>query len=202
VLTPLTFVGDDAALIEALRAGHPGAAAALYDRYVGQVRLMLRSILGPDDDIPDLLQEVFIRAIDRIGKVREADRLGAWLTTIAVFVGRAHIRLRSRRKWLRLFSPERTAPRQLQQPPSDARRALRQVYAVLDEMPIAQRMAFVLRYVHGATLVEAAEASDTSLATIKRRLSRAERHFLDAVRGRPELAGWLEEGTRWAEKKT
>ena len=202
MLTPLTFVGDDAALIEALRAGHPGAAAALYDRYVGQVRLMLRSILGPDDDIPDLLQDVFIRAIDRIGKVRDPDRLGAWLTTIAVFVGRAHIRLRSRRKWLRLFSPERIAPRQLQQPPSDARRALRQVYAVLDDMPVAQRMAFVLRYVHGATLVEAAEASNTSLATIKRRLSRAERLFLDAVRGRPELAGWLEEGTRWAEKKS
>ncbi len=201
LLTPLTFVGDDAALIEALRAGHPGAAAALYDRYAGQVRLTLRSILGPDDDIPDLLQEVFIRAIDRVGKVRQADRLGAWLTAIAVFVGRAQIRLRSRRKWLRLFSPERTRPRQMEQPPSDARRALRQVYAVLDDMPIDQRLAFVVRYVHGATLIEAAEACGTSLATIKRRLSRAEGRFLDAARGRPELAHWLDEGTRWTEKK-
>jgi len=174
----------------------------LYDRYAGPVRLMLRSILGPDDDVPDLLQEVFIRAMDRIGNVREADRLGAWLTTIAVFVGRAHIRLRSRRKWLRLFSPERTAPRQLHQPPSDVRRALRDVYAVLDDMPVVPRMAFVLRYIHGATLVEVAEACDASLATIKRRLSRAERHFLNAVRQRPELAGWLEEGTRWAENKS
>ncbi|HVY36762.1 MAG TPA: sigma-70 family RNA polymerase sigma factor [Polyangia bacterium] len=201
LLTPLTFVGDDAALIEALRAGHPGAAAAFYDRYAGQVRLTLRSILGPDDDIPDLLQEVFIRAMDRVGKVREADRLGAWLTTIAVFVGRAHIRVRSRRKWLRLFSPERTRLRQLEQPPSDARRALREVYALLDDMPVDQRMAFVLRYVHGVTLVEAAEACDTSLATIKRRLSRAEARFLQAVRRRPELARWLEEGTRWTEKR-
>ena len=163
---------------------------------------MLRSILGPDDDIPDLLQEVFIRALDGVGAVRDADRLGAWLTTIAVFVGRAHIRLRSRRKWLRLFSPERTAPRQLQQPPTDARRALRQVYAVLDDMPVDQRMAFVLRYIHGATLVEAAEACDTSLATIKRRLSRAEQQFREAVRQRPELAGRLEEGTKWAAKKS
>jgi RNA polymerase sigma-70 factor (ECF subfamily) len=202
LLTPLTFVGDDAALVEALRAGHPGAAAVLYDRHAGQVRLMLRSILGPDDDIPDLLQEVFIRALDGVGNVRDADRLGAWLTTIAVFVGRAHIRLRSRRKWLRLFSPERTAPRQLQQPPTDARRALRQVYAVLDGMPVDQRMAFVLRYIHGVTLVEAAEACDTSLATIKRRLSRAEQRFRVAARRWPELAGRLEEGTRWAAKKS
>ena len=36
MVTPLTFVGDDTALVEALRAGHPGAPAALYDRYSGQ----------------------------------------------------------------------------------------------------------------------------------------------------------------------
>ena len=202
LLIPLTFVGDDATLIEALSAGHPGAAAAFYDRYASHVRLTLRSILGPDDDIPDLLQEVFIRAIAGAGKVREPDRIAAWLTTIAVFVGRAHIRVRARRKWLRLFSPERTRARQLEQPPTDARRALRQVYAVLDDMPLNERMAFVLRYVHGATLVEAAEACDTSLATIKRRLSRAEGHFLETVRGLPELARWLEEGTRWTKKNS
>ena len=201
VLTPLTFIGDDPALVAALRAGHPGAAAALYDRYAGHVRLTLRSILGPDDDIPDLLQEVFIRALDRVDGIREVDRLSSWLTTIAIFVARAQIRLRSRRRWLRFFSPERTRPRQLEQPSSDARRALREIYAVLDRMPTDQRMAFVLRYLHGVTLVEAAEACETSLATIKRRLTRAEARFLEAVRRRPGLVQWLEEGTRWTEKK-
>ena len=165
------------------------------------MRLTLRSILGPDDDIPDLLQEVFIRALDRVDRIRDADRLASWLTTIAIFVGRAQIRLRSRRRWLGFFSPERTRARQLEQPSSDARRALREVYAVLDGMPVDQRMAFVLRHVHGTTLVEAAEACETSLATIKRRLTRAEARFLAAVRERPGLAQWLEEGTRWTEKK-
>jgi RNA polymerase sigma-70 factor (ECF subfamily) len=201
LVTPLTFVGDDAALVEALRAGHPGAVAALYDRYAAPVRLTLRSILGPDDEIPDLLQEVFIRALDRIGKLREVDRLGSWLTTMAVFVGRAQIRVRSRRRWLRVFSPERTRPRQLEQPSSDARRAMREIYAVLDGMPVDQRMAFVLRHFHGARLAEAAEACETSLATVKRRLAQAEARFLEAVRRQPGLAQWLEEGTRWTEKK-
>ena len=201
LVTPLTFVGDDAALVEALRAGHPGAVAVLYDRYAAQVRLTLRSILGPDDEIPDLLQEVFIRALDRIGKLREVDRLGSWLTTMAVFVGRAQIRVRSRRRWLRVFSPERTRARQLEQPPSDARRAMREIYAILDRMPIDQRMVFVLRHFHGARLAEAAEACETSLATVKRRLARAEARFLEAVRRQPGLAQWLEEGTRWTENK-
>ena len=201
LVTPLTFVGDDAALVEALRVGHPGAVAALYDRYAAQVRLTLRSILGPDDEIPDLLQEVFIRALDRIGKLREVDRLGSWLTTMAVFVGRAQIRVRSRRRWLRVFSPERTRARHLEQPPSDARRAVREIYAVLDGMPIDQRMVFVLRHFHGARLAEAAEACETSLATVKRRLAQAEARFLEAVRRQPGLAQWLEEGTRWTENK-
>jgi RNA polymerase sigma-70 factor (ECF subfamily) len=201
LLTPLTFVGDDAALIEALRAGHPGAAAAFYDRHAARVRMALRSILGPDDDLPDLLQEVFIRALDRVGQLREVDRLSGWLTGIAVFVARAHIRVRTRRSWLRLFSPARTALQQLEQPSSDARRALREVYAVLDLMPVDHRMAFVLRHVHGATLVEVAEACATSLATVKRRLARAEKSFLLAARQRSGLAEWLGEGTKWTAEK-
>jgi RNA polymerase sigma-70 factor (ECF subfamily) len=202
LLTPLTFVGDDAALVDALRAGHPGAAAAFYDRYAEHVRLTLRSILGPDEEIPDLLQEVFIRALDRIRKLREVDRLASWLTTMAVFVARAQIRIRSRRRWLRFFSPERAGPAQLEQPSSDARRALRELHAILDQMPVEERTAFVLRYLHRTTLLEAAEACKTSLATFKRRLTRAERRFRDAVRTRPEFTQWLDEGTKWAEKKT
>jgi RNA polymerase sigma-70 factor (ECF subfamily) len=158
--------------------------------------------LGPDEDIPDLLQEVFIRALDRVRKLREVDRLSSWLTTMAIFVGRAQIRIRSRRRWLRVFSPERTRTSQLEQPSSDARRALRELHAILDRMPIDERVAFVLRYLHRITLLEAAEACQTSLATFKRRLSRAEARFREAVRGRPEFTQWLEEGTRWTEKKT
>jgi RNA polymerase sigma-70 factor (ECF subfamily) len=203
MLTPLTFVGDDAALVQALRAGHPGAAAVLFDRYSAHVQQTLRSTLGPDDDIPDLLQEVFIRVLDQIGSLREVDRLASWLTTIAVFVARAHIRVRTRRSWLRLFSPERTRSWQLEQPSSDARRALREVYAVLDQIPVERRMAFVLRYVHGMTLPDAAAACGTSLATLKRRLARAEKQFLEAARSRPSLVQWLEDWTRWnAQKQT
>ncbi len=200
MLTPLTFVGDDAALVQALRAGHPGAAAALYDRHAGHVQLTLRSTLGPDDDIPDLLQEVFIRALDQIENLREVDKLSSWLTTIAIFVARAQIRLRARRSWLRLFSPERTRSWQMEQPSSDARRALREVYVLLDRLALEQRLAFVARHVHGMTLAEAAEACETSLATFKRRLARAEKRFLEAARQRPSLAQWLEDGTRWNEQ--
>jgi RNA polymerase sigma-70 factor, ECF subfamily len=197
MLTPLTFVGDKHALLQALRAGHPGAAAAFYDQHAAHVSRTLRSVLGADEEIPDLLQEVFIRAIDGIGKVREIDRIGGWLTTIAIFVARAQIRRRARRSWLRTFSPERTDPHHEEQPSSEARAALREVYTVLGQIPIDERMAFALRYVEGMTLPGAAEVCETSLATFKRRLSRAEERFLAAASKRPTLEYWLKEGTRW-----
>lgn len=201
LLTHLKFAGNDAELIEALRAGHPGAAAAFYDRYAARVRATLRAILGPDNDLPDLVQEVFIRALDRVDRLREMERVASWLTTIAVFVARAQIRVRKRRTWLRVFSPERTTTQQIEQPSSEARRALREVYAILDGLAVDDRMAFVLRHFHGATLVDAAEACDTSLATLKRRLTRAEKRFLEAVRRRPGLAELMMEGTKWTARR-
>jgi RNA polymerase sigma-70 factor (ECF subfamily) len=198
MLTPIPFVADDdTALVQALRAGHPGAAAVFYDRYAAQVRAMLVSTLGPDDEVPDLLQEVLIRALDRIDTLREVDKLASWVATIAVFVARAHIRTRSRRSWLRLFSPHQTRSWQVEQPCSEARAALREVYAILDQLPVEQRMAFVLRHIHGMAMPDAAQACATSLSTFKRRLKRAMRYFLEVARTRPALVQWLEDETRW-----
>ena len=201
MLTPLTFVGDEHALLQALRAGHPGAAAVFYDQHVAHVSRTLRSALGADEEIPDLLQEVFIRAINSIGKLREIDRIGGWLTTIAIFVARAQIRRRARRSWLRTFSPEHAGLQHLTQPSSEARAALREVYDVLGQIPVDERMAFALRYIEGMTLPDAAEVCETSLATLKRRLSRAEKRFLEAASTRPVLEHWLQEGTRWNVQK-
>ena len=197
MVTPLTFARGDDDLIDALRAGHPGAAAVFYDRYAGSVHRTLQSVLGRDAEIPDLLQDVFIRAIDRISELEHLDQVRSWLTTIAVFTARAHIRRQTRRKWLFLFSPDQTKQNHLEPPSSDARRALRETYRTLDTLPANERIAFVLRIIEGMTLPEAAEAAGTSLATFKRRLSRAEKKFLDRVRERPLLQQWLQEGTRW-----
>lgn len=200
--TSLKSVASDATLIAALRAGQPGAAAAFYDRYASRVRATLRALLGPDADLPDLLQEVFIRALDRVEGLRDIERAGSWLTTIAVFVARAHLRVRKRRNWLRVFSPERTAAAQVEQPSSDARRTLRELYAILDRMPVDDRMAFLLRHFHGATLVDAAKACNTSLATLKRRLARAEKRFLEDVRRHPGMLERMAQGTKWTTPAT
>jgi len=197
MVTPLTFVGDSRALIQGLRTGHPGAAAAFYDQHAAHVYKILRSTLETESDVPDLLQDVFIRALDSIGGLEDPDLVRGWLASIAVFTARAHIRRAARRTWLGVFSPEKTRPAELEPPSSDARFALREIYQVLDAMPSDERMAFVLRIIDGMTLPAAAQTCRTSLATFKRRLARAEKQFLKAVAKRPALKQCLEDGTRW-----
>lgn len=197
MLTPLTFVGDDTALIQALGAGHPGAAAAFYDRHAPHVLRTLQSALGADEDLPDLLQDIFMTAISQIEDLHDIARVRSWLTGIAVFTARAHIRRRARRSWLSVFSPAHASVREQEPPPSDARRALGEIYRILGGMPADERLAFALRIIEGLTLPEVAEACRVSLATVKRRLQRAERRFVERARLRPELEHWLDKGTRW-----
>jgi RNA polymerase sigma-70 factor (ECF subfamily) len=201
MVTPLKFVGDERALVEALRSRHPGAVAALYEMHAGAVHRTLRSTLGPDTELPDLLQEVFIRALDGIGQLDDHERLRSWLLSIAVFSARGLIRRRARRKWLNLFSPQRTASTEQAPPNSDARMALREVYELLDRLPLDERVAFGLRVIDGMTLPDAAEACGVSLSTFKRRVARAEKAFVKEAERRPLLLPWLNAGTRWTLRK-
>jgi RNA polymerase sigma-70 factor (ECF subfamily) len=192
-LLPMPFVGDKIALVKAMLAGHPGAAAAFYDEFSGRVSRTLHAIMGSDEEIADLLQEVFIRGWKGIGRIRDLQRVDSWLMSIAVFVGREELRTRKRRHRLAAFSPER--PRDCEQPPLAARRALQEAYDLLNELPLDERMVFVLRHVEGMSLFDTAAACRISLSTVKRRLARADGRFLALAAERPAIADWVLTGT-------
>lgn len=194
----MLVLGDDASLVAALRAGNPAAPAALFDRHAAHLQRVLVRTLGLDPELPDLLHEVFLRALQEIGGLREGSSLKGWLTSIAVFTAREHIRRRSRRRWLRYLPWDELPDLEAPQAAPEVSEALRSTYAVLDELPADERIAFALRYVDQMELTEVAQGCRVSLATIKRRLARAEKRFVAIARRFPALEGWLEEGgARW-----
>jgi hypothetical protein len=65
----IAFIGDDAALVAALRSGHPAALAAFHDRYATHMLRMLVRVLGQDRDLEDVLHEVFVRALSSLRQV-------------------------------------------------------------------------------------------------------------------------------------
>jgi RNA polymerase sigma-70 factor, ECF subfamily len=188
----VSFAGDDETLLDGLQRGQPSAMIALFDRYAPLIERILARILGADPDLPDLVHEVFAGVLAGAAKVRKADALKDWLTSVAVFRARTHIRQRMRRRlWERRFGPE-SLP-EVPAPPrdDDAAEALRATYAVLGRLPVDERIAFALRTLAGMKLTQVASACDISLATAKRRLARAEQHFLSMAREQPAIRAWL-----------
>ena len=76
----------------------------------------------------------------------------------------------------------------------DLQEAARAVYRIFDRMPVDERIPFALRMLEGLDLEATAAACGMSLATVRRRLVRAERRFFKMARGQEILGPWLKEG--------
>jgi RNA polymerase sigma-70 factor (ECF subfamily) len=187
---------DEIALVSALAADDPSARAELFDLHGPHVQRVLARVLGHDSELADLLHEVFARALGQIDRLNDPSALKAWLTSIAVFTAREHIRRRMRGRWLRFFASEDLPEIAVVAAGEEVRESLRATYAVLDRLGVDDRIAFSLRFIEGLELGDVAAACGVSLNTIKRRLARAEKRFVGLARREPSLREWLEGGTR------
>jgi RNA polymerase sigma-70 factor (ECF subfamily) len=153
---------------------------------------VLARVLGPDPELVDLAQDVFVVMLESITKLDEARALQAWLAQIAVYS--AKNRLRRRRRWRRLlcFVPNKELPEQPQAAVDyESSEALLAVYRALARLDADERSAFALRFIEGRELTDVACACQVSLSTIKRRIDRARSSFHEAARPEPALAEWL-----------
>jgi RNA polymerase sigma-70 factor (ECF subfamily) len=181
---------DDHALVEGLRRGDAAARKELFERFAPHVERVLVRVLGRDPELADALHDTFVQAFASVTSLRDASALKAWLSMVAVYTARGIIRRRKVRRWLRFWAPEDLPETAAPGPSAEDSWAVARVYALLDRLPADHRIAFSLRYVEGMSLQEVAEACACSLATVKRRLSRAQTSFLEASRTDPVLAEW------------
>ena len=181
----------DAALALAAAAGQPGAAEMVWDRFAPLVRGLARRSLGPDREVDDHVQEVFLRLFAELDALRDPAALRSFVVGITVRVLRSELRRRRLRRWLRLTEagelPDNAAP------PRDeaAREALRRLYRILDGIDDDARLAFALRFIEGLELADVAAALGASLATTKRRLAKVTARVFAAARNDAVLSAYL-----------
>lgn len=150
-----------------------------YSPYVARVALRL---LGKDGEVDDLVQDVFLEAHRGLSSLREAGALGGWLARICV--RRATRRLR-RRRLLALLSLDTVAERDLPFDISaspEQRAEVARLYRRLDQMPVAERVAWLLRHVEGESLDDMVALCGCSKSTVQRRLRSAEARLEQEVR--------------------
>jgi RNA polymerase sigma-70 factor, ECF subfamily len=184
---------DDAALVAGARAGEPGAAGRMWDRYASLVRRILRRILGPVD-IDDGVQDAFLRLFRDLGSLRDPAALRSFLIGITLHVAKSELRRRRARRWLLLSDRGVMAePEVTEDEWHEPRAAVLRLYQLLDRISYERRAVFVLRYVEGLDLAELSAVLDCSLATTKRRVADAARRVCALASADPLLAPYLEE---------
>jgi RNA polymerase sigma-70 factor, ECF subfamily len=176
-------VALDRDLVIAARGGATWAVDALYRRY-SKMAFRIASALARPSDRDDVVQESFLQAFGSLHRLRNPELFASWLASVVRMVARIFYR-RSQ------LARERFDPAPLEDlasaaAPLEILADLRTVHDLLERFPVEPRLAFVLSRVGHMPVHEIAVRMGRSVATVKRRLARAE--SLLARRLRPRRA--------------
>src|SRR5688572_17009783 len=87
---------DEAALVAAAQAGDRRALEELAATYLPLVYTVVRRGLGAHPDVDDIVQDVMLRALRQLPKLRTPTTFRAWLAAIAIRQVGTHLRRRDR----------------------------------------------------------------------------------------------------------
>jgi RNA polymerase sigma-70 factor (ECF subfamily) len=149
---------------------------SIYRDYARYVASIAHRLLGRDDEVDDVIQDVFLAAHRGLADLREPGAIKGWLAAITVRTARHKLRMRKLRAFFHLDSESEDEPSATDASPED-RTLVGQVYRLLDELPADERIAWTLRHLEGEKLDVVAEMCGISLATAKRRIQSAQDHL-------------------------
>jgi RNA polymerase sigma-70 factor (ECF subfamily) len=137
---------DPATIVDSAMRGDRAAFGCLFERYASMVHGILLTKVPPVE-ADDLMQDVFVTALQKLGSLKETHAFGGWLAAIAR--NRALDFHRNRRDTTELSED-------LAQSDADRSQA-EQVLAAIRLLPEAYREPLVLRLVEGMTGPEIAD---------------------------------------------
>jgi RNA polymerase sigma-70 factor (ECF subfamily) len=159
----------------------------LYRAHAGFVRRAVVRLAGPRADVDDLVQDVFLIALERRESFEGRSASTTWLYGIAVrIVSTARRRARLRR-FLRLEAAHEPVDRHTPATLFEHGEASRTVYRALDGLSEKRRTVFILYELEGLSGEEIAAVVGCPLKTVWTRLHHARKDFqrrLDALEAR------------------
>ena len=159
-----------------LRQGDVQAVAEAYDKFASSVRAFAKRLIGDAEAAEDLVHDVFVTLPSAVRNFRGESSFKTFLISIAVNHARHHLRAAARRR--------AAMQRYAEQPEASGddpeyllrRRQLAELLSTaMDELPIDQRVAFVLCDVEERPSPEVAAIVGVSEATVRTRLFHARR---------------------------
>ncbi|MCR9163358.1 MAG: RNA polymerase sigma factor [Nannocystaceae bacterium] len=148
--------------------------AEAYRCHGAAVARTIAAYTGEPSMVEDLLNETFIRAVERIEDFEDRSTLETWLHGIALNVARAHVAKRTRRRRIDAALPPGPGATAAVDEDVGAREAVRVLYRALDALSEPLREAFVLCVLEARTLQDASRRSGVAVSTLHARRQRAE----------------------------
>ncbi len=175
---------SDLELIEAFRQGEESAFNEIVLRYQEKVYWVARRFLSSHADTDDIVQEVFIKAYERIREFRGESGLYTWLYRIAVNASLNALRRQKIRDFLQIDSllehEDTLGNRPDQAAEQDEQKRL--IEEAIQRLPEKQKAVFIMRYLDDLSYEEIAEVLKTSVGGLKANYFHALRKIEDYVR--------------------
>jgi len=170
-------------IVARCKQGDAAAFRELFDRHVAGVYRHLKLLVGPNEDVDDLLQLVFLNVFQSIGRFKGESAFSTWLFRITINVARQEIRVRGRQRRLgtAIVDVGKVACFSARQTPESRLADWQRIYEILDKLSPKKRETFVLYMYEGYSLEEIARLLDSSVSTIGSRLQAARREILEAL---------------------
>jgi RNA polymerase sigma-70 factor (ECF subfamily) len=174
VTRTLRVIDGGAPAARAAAAEAPLTLDAAFRAHAGFVASVALRVLGRPGEVDDLVQDVFLRVLPRLGALRDPAAVRAWLAVITARLARRRLRSRRWKIWLGVGGDHDYTQLADSAASPQERALLGELYRALDRLPAHQRLAWTLRHAEGLELAAVAEACDCSLATVKRWIGAAE----------------------------
>lgn len=157
----------DAQLVTACCKGSSEAYAVLVRRHSRYVYAICLGMLGNVSDSEDLTQEVFVKGMRNIQRLRDASLFLGWIAQIARNLSRDFLRARKRQVPLQEDRLEVTADGE----------DFSDLHAALEQLPEVYRLPLMLYYFDGQSSENVAKALNISPAGACTRLCRARKEL-------------------------
>jgi RNA polymerase sigma-70 factor (ECF subfamily) len=158
------------------RTGDPAAFESLVRRWQQPVARFLFHLVGRDELVADLCQEVFLRVYEQRFRYRETGAFEAWLYRIALNVARDALR-RRRKEPLSMAGVEPCAASPSPDAVCEQSERGRLVARTVAELPEPLRVVVVLRHYEDMRFEQIARLLGEPASTIKSRFSAALEHL-------------------------
>jgi RNA polymerase sigma-70 factor (ECF subfamily) len=169
-------------LIDGLRRGDPSAIDRAYRLHHGALRAFAQRLVGEQAAAEDLVHDVFVALPGALRSFRGDSALRTFMIGIAAQRSRRHVRSAARRRALVERVRAEVDPEPLVADHAVRSEQGRALARALDQLPDAQRMAFVLCEVEQRSAAEAALILEIPEATVRTRCFHARQKLRELLR--------------------